>query len=43
MEETLLEIAPTAESLEFFKAMDFLESMDLLEALEGTGSGNSAV
>lgn len=43
VEETLLEIAPAAENLEFFKAMDFLESMDLLEALEGTGSRNGAV
>ncbi len=36
-EETLLEVLPMAENLEFFKSMDFLDSLDLLEDMGESG------
>ncbi len=42
-QETLQEILPMAENLEFFKSIEFLESIELLESLEEKESGPDAV
>lgn len=40
-EESVMEILPMAEKLEFFRAMDLLDSLDLLEAGMGLGNGSA--
>jgi anti-sigma factor RsiW len=38
-EESLMEVLPVAENLDFFTNMEILDAMDLLESLGGTGKG----
>jgi hypothetical protein len=38
-DESLMEILPVAENLDFFTNMEILDAMDLLESLSGPGNG----
>lgn len=38
-DQSLMEVLPVAENLEFFSNMELLDSMDLLESLGGPGNG----
>ena len=40
-DDTLLEVLPMAERLDFFSDMEILDNLDLLEMLGGQGSGNA--
>jgi hypothetical protein len=40
-EESLLEVLPVAENLDFFTNMEILDAMDLLESLGGPGNGQA--
>jgi hypothetical protein len=42
-DESLMEILPVAENLDFFTNMEILDAMDLLESLGGPGNGNGKV
>ncbi|HXK30605.1 MAG TPA: zf-HC2 domain-containing protein [Candidatus Binatia bacterium] len=41
VDDTLLEVLPMAERLEFFSDMEILDNLDLLETLGGQGSGTA--
>jgi hypothetical protein len=40
-EESLMEVLPVAENLDFFANMEILDAMDLLESLSGPGNGQA--
>lgn len=40
-EESLMEVLPVAENLDFFTNMEILDAMDLLESLGGPGNGQA--
>lgn len=40
-DESLMEILPVAENLDFFSNMEILDAMDLLESLNGSGNGQA--
>jgi hypothetical protein len=41
VDDTLLEVLPMAERLEFFSDMEILDNLDLLETLGGQGNGTA--
>ena len=41
VDESLMEVLPIAEQLEFFSEMELLDNLDLLETLGGQGTGNA--
>ncbi len=40
-DQSLMEVLPVAENLDFFSNMEILDSMDLLESLGGSGNGQA--
>jgi putative zinc finger protein len=40
-DESLMEVLPVAENLDFFANMEILDAMDLLESLGGSGNGQA--